>query len=387
MANATETPSATEAARIELKSYNVTIPMGSLAIGVDNIHHDVFFSPRFVQAAREYLFDLIRQSTSATYFSGIELRTSRGPDSSTFRKLLSDLLQSALTQAKFHKNIEIDLLFRLGLLKFLTAELSSQFANLILEGKEWIRQRGEHFERGQQAHVIKARLSELQSARRAIIRGVGQQVAQILADVEDSVILKTRRALFGEEFASHFDLLKNRLIFLDGGKDDVFFLEHYVLLGNYVRDPDRFEAMDAVFQDFLREAGLAISQEPAYVEANQAHNALLDQALAMRNEIANLEEQREALQKRLDRGDNFLTKMLSSTAPGDVKASLADVELRLNHQQYKLEELGPEIDAAKQKVDFFTKDYKGKLGDFLNEPDNAKLLFDAASGDEFTAPM
>ena len=63
-------PSAAEEARTELKSYNVTIPMGSLAIGVDNIHHDVFLSPRFVQAAREYLFDLIRQNTSSTYLPG-----------------------------------------------------------------------------------------------------------------------------------------------------------------------------------------------------------------------------------------------------------------------------------------------------------------------------
>jgi len=39
-------PSATEEARTELQSYNVTIPMGSLSIGVDNIHHDVFLSPR-----------------------------------------------------------------------------------------------------------------------------------------------------------------------------------------------------------------------------------------------------------------------------------------------------------------------------------------------------
>src|SRR6202047_5669070 len=101
-----------------LKSYNVMIPMGSLAIGVDNIHHDVFLSPKFVQAARDYLFDLIRQSTASTYLPGIELRTSRGPDGAGFRKLLSELLQSSLTQAQYHKNIEIDLLFRLALLKF-----------------------------------------------------------------------------------------------------------------------------------------------------------------------------------------------------------------------------------------------------------------------------
>ena len=170
MANGILTLNSAEATSIDLKSYNVTLPMGTLAIGVDNIHHDVFLSPKFVQAARDYLFDLIRQHTASTYFPGIELRSSRGPDSVAFRKSLAELLQSSLTQAKYNKNIEIDLLFRLSVLKFLTYELGNQFANIILEGKEWIRQRGEHFERSQQAHVIKARLSELQSARRAVLR-------------------------------------------------------------------------------------------------------------------------------------------------------------------------------------------------------------------------
>jgi hypothetical protein len=387
MANELLTPSAAESARIDLKSYNVTIPMGSLAIGVDNIHHDVFLSPKFVQAARDYLFDLIRQHTSSTYFPGIELRSTRGPDNSSFRKLLSELLQSSLTQAKYHKNIEIDLLFRLSLLKFLTFELGNQFANIILEGKEWIRQRGEHFERSQQAHVIKARLSELQTARRAVIRRVGQQVAQIVVDVEDNLIAKTRRALFGDDFAPYYELCKNRLIFLDGGKDDVFFLEHYVLLGNYVRDPDRFEAMDTLFQEFLREAGLNVTHDPAHNEAIQAHTTLLETVQSIRNEIANLEEQRENTRKRLDRGDSFFNKFLSSGDPADLKASLNDIELRLKHQETKLEEMVPQIDGARQHLDFFVKDHAGKLGEYLNEPENAKLLFDPAAGAEETAPI
>jgi hypothetical protein len=375
MVNSILTPSATEAARIELKSYNTTIPMGSVAIGVDNIHHDVFLSPRFVQTAREYLFDLIRQHTKGSYVAGTELRAVKGPDHTTFRKLLTDFMQCAVTQAKFHKNIEIDLLFRLALLKFLTLEIGNQFANLILEGKEWVRQRGESFERSQEAHVIKAKLSELQTSRRRVIRVVGQQVAQMVADAEENVVCKTRRALFGEDFTPFYDLLKNRLIFLDGGKDDRFFLENYILLGNYVRDPDRFEVMDALFHEFLREAGLAISEDPAYAEANQTHGALLEQAQGMRNEIVNLEEQRENIRKRLDRGA-FLNKILSSSSDSDLKASLNDVELRLKHQEYKLEELGPQIDAAKQKIDFLAKDHKGRIDDYLNEPENAQRLFD-----------
>jgi len=386
MSNELLAPTAAEETGSELKSYNVTIPMGSLAIGVDNIHHDVFLSPRFVQSAREYLFDLIRQHTSSAYLPGIELRPTRGPDNTGFRKLVSELLQSALTQAKYHKNIEIDLLFRLSLLKFLTFELGNQFANLILEGKEWIRKRGEHFERSQQAHVIKARLSELQSGRRAVLRRLGQQVAQMVIDVEDNVIAKARRALFGEDFAPFYELCKNRLIFLDGGKDDVFFLEHYVLLGNYARDPDRFEAMDTLFQEFLREAGFSPGHDPAHTEAIQAHTELLESVQAIRSDIANLEEQREDTRKRLERGEGFFTKLLSSGDQAGIKASLHDLELRLKHQECKLEELEPQIDAARQKLDFFVKDHAGKLGGYLNDPENAKRLFDASSAPEDEAP-
>jgi len=141
MANSILTPNTSEAGGIELKSYSVSIPMASLAIGIDNIHHDVFLSPRFVQTTREYLFDLIRQHTKGSYVAGTELRAVKGPDHTTFRKVLTDFMQSAVTQAKFHKNIEIDLLFRLGLLKFLNQEIGNQFANLIQEGKEWVRKR------------------------------------------------------------------------------------------------------------------------------------------------------------------------------------------------------------------------------------------------------
>ena len=57
-------------------------------------------------------------------------------------------------------------------------DLSAQFANLLLEAKEWIRARGTHFDHTEQAHVIKARLAELQADRRNLFRNVGQQVFQ-----------------------------------------------------------------------------------------------------------------------------------------------------------------------------------------------------------------
>jgi hypothetical protein len=368
--------------RMELTSYTVTLPMGSLAIGVDNIHHDVFLSPKFVQSARDYLFDLIRQNASNTFLPGFEFRTSKPADSLAFRKLLTEVLQSSLTTAKFHKNIEIDVLFRLAILKFLSTELLNQFANVILDGKEYIRKRGEYFERSQQAHALKARLSEMQSARRDVVRLVGQVVGQILIDIEDNVIAKARRALFGDEYARYYDILKNRLVFLDGGKDDAFFLEHYVLLGNYARDPDRFEAMDNLFQEFLKEAGVQVPEESGTSQASQGYATLLADAERTRADIGSLEEQRETLRKKLERGDGLFNKILSSGDPAELRAAFREVENRLKGQQARLEGLGPQLEHAKQQADFVNKDYRGKLGDYLNDPENARRLFETSYGDE-----
>ncbi|HUN60663.1 MAG TPA: hypothetical protein VMU53_01670 [Candidatus Sulfotelmatobacter sp.] len=372
-----------EANRTTLKGYNVSLPMGSLAIGVDNIRHDVFLSPKFVQIARDYLFDLIRQNASNSFLSGIEFRSSKPVDATTFRKVLADLLRNALTTAKHHKNIEIDLLFRVAILKFLTSELQNQFANVILDGKEYIRKRGEYFERSQQAHVIKARLTEMQSARRDVLRLIGQTVAQMLIDIEENLVVKARKALFGEEYALYYEVLKNRLIFLDGGKDDFYFLEHYVLLGNYARDPDRFEAVDTLFQQFLKDVDLGLPEETASSDlAALGCQELLHDADKAQTELASLEEQREALRKKLERGDGLLNKFLSSANPKDQRIALTEIEKRIKELNSKLEQMGPELERARQQADFLNKDHQGRLSDFLNDPENARRLFDASNGDE-----
>src|SRR5260221_982259 len=89
-----------EGSREALKSYSVTLPMGTLSIGVDNIHHDVFLSPKFVQVARDYLFDLIRQNTSGTDLSGIEVRNAKPMDSTIVANLLTQLRQMSTGKAK-----------------------------------------------------------------------------------------------------------------------------------------------------------------------------------------------------------------------------------------------------------------------------------------------
>jgi hypothetical protein len=151
---------------MNLRPYTPELPLGSLAVGVDNIHHDVYLSPQFSEQTRNYLIELIRQTTKLTYLAQTEqhrrhpkVQKAKGPEPVAWKRLLLELLQASLTRAKYEKKIELDLLLRVAVIQFLTQEINNQFSTLLLEAKEWIRNRGEYFERSERAHVMKARIT------------------------------------------------------------------------------------------------------------------------------------------------------------------------------------------------------------------------------------
>jgi hypothetical protein len=363
-------------ARINLEPYTAEITLGSLAVGVDNIHHDVFLSPRFIETTSAYLLEFIRQSAQLAFLAQTDRRAVRPLEPGAWKKQLSDLLQAALTRAKYGKNIEIDVVARVAIVKFLTQEIATQFANLVLEGKEWIRSRGDNFERSEQAHVMKARLAELQAGRRNTFRQTGQHLYTVLAEIDETLLSKSRRALFGAEGSGAYEILNNRLAFVEGGRDDALFLDHYVLLGNYLRDQDRMETFDALLLDFLRESVLAGDQGEELGEALKQHQALVDAALATSAELARLEQERASLSRKFDRGDGLLSRVGLRSAPGETRTELLDVERRIAAIGERLESLEPQIDAAKRRSDFLSEQYQNRLGDFLNQSENARRLFD-----------
>ena len=389
------------ASRVNLKPYVAELPLGSLAVGVDNIHHDVFLSPSFVEMTEAYLLDFIRQTANLPFLSQTDRtqperrqperrppvrrdadRKARAPEVSTWKRHLSELLHAGLQLAKYEKNIEIDLLLRVALLKFLTQEIGTQFANLMLEGKEWIRSRGQHFDHTEQAHVIKARLAELQADRRNLFRHVGQHVFQAIQEIEEGTLAKSRKALFGDEAAISYDILMNRLAFVENGKDDVLFLEQYVLLGNYLRDQDRFETIDAFLLDFLREFVQREDSEGDAGDFWREHQKIVENAAACTAGIAGLEEERETLIRKLERSESLMGRVGFGSDPAMLRASLSDVETRLRHTRRKLDELNARIEATRGEADFQAKQYQERLGVYLSQPDNARRLFDPGAPGE-----
>ncbi len=362
-------------ALVKLKAYAAELPLGSLVVGVDNIHHDVYLSPKFSEQTRTYLLELIRQTAKLTY--SVERkgpRAPKGPETAAWKRQLLELLQTSLTRAKYEKQIALDLLLRVALIKFLTQEISAQFSTLLLEAKEWIRNRGEYFEHSEQAHVMKARLAELQADRRNIFRQVGQHIHQVLMELEENHLGRARRALLAEQQSAAYEMLANSTAFVEAGRDDLLFLEQYVLLGNYSRDQDRFEIVDALFVDFVGEAVQAFGDDEETGHSGSTNDALAAQKT--RAELALRREECVALAGRMHGVRNIFSRVGIGAGTRELRASLSEAEVRVQHLERELETISPRVERSKAETEFLAEQERNRLDGYLNEPENARRLFD-----------
>jgi class 3 adenylate cyclase len=255
-----------------------SITLEGLAVGVDNLRHDVALSPRLVEAARAHVMRLIVRHGELEGLLAAEtplhtqgpawMRSStgaptRGPaEKSGWKSLLAELYLAALNRAKKEEKISVDLLARLAVTKFLRTEMNQQFAQVLercrvlLKGYEGIRQ-GKGVE-------YRERVAAFQVRKKIILRKTGQDLFETLREIEKETLARTRRSLFGEAKTGEakasepantglgsYGLFVNRLAFSEDGRDDYLCAEHYVMLGNWDRDPDRYPRLQDVVWRFV----------------------------------------------------------------------------------------------------------------------------------------
>ncbi|MCL6481056.1 MAG: hypothetical protein K6U02_04955 [Firmicutes bacterium] len=361
-------------AGLALVPYRADLQFTRLVRGTDNVRYDVFLSLRFVEATRRFILDLVRQAANvARFFS--ELKSNRPLETSAFKKMLTALLQASLTQAKYEKNIELDLLARVAILKLFTQEISSQFSHLMLECKECLRARGTFFERTEQAHQKKVYLAETQANRRNIYRKVGQTLRQLLVEVDEALLRRSRRALFGDDFEPLYAMLRCPLVFVEGGRDDYLYLEQYILLGNYLKDEDRMERFDALLKDLLRELLHQDAGNDPLEQARTRLAALSAEARALQAEAARLDAERQHALRQQERSEAFVARLIHR-GRHNARAQLVQIEQQQQELTQRLQALEAQLRAAQQEVDLLEEACESQLGEYLCEPENARRLFD-----------
>ena len=178
---------------------------------------------------------------------------------SELKPLLAELHVSALNRAKAAENLSVDVLARVAIIKFLRVELNAQFAQLLERGRMMLKS----YEgvRQQKALEYRERVATFQVAKKIILRKTGQELFRILREIEKETLARMRRSLFGNRGEAEYKLFLNPLVFTEDGCDTYLNAEHYVMLGNFDRDPDRFSNVRRVVREFLLTLNLGSKAE------------------------------------------------------------------------------------------------------------------------------
>ena len=266
----------------ELTGATPSITLEGLTVGVDNLRHDVVLSPRFIEAARAHVMRLIvrhgelegllaaeapKQTQGPSWLRNAATAT-RGPartpsDPADMKTLLAELLVGTLNRAKKEEKISVDLLARIAVTKFLRTEMSQQFAQ-VLERCRVLLKTYEGMRHGQGVEY-RERVAAFQVRKKIILRKTGQDLFETLRDIEKETLARTRRSLFGESKVGNrnnvtpvdaalasYGVFLNRLAFSEDGRDDYLCAEHYVMMGNWDRDQDRYPRLQDVVWTFIR---------------------------------------------------------------------------------------------------------------------------------------
>ena len=105
----------------------------------------------------------------------------------------------------------------------------------------------------------------------------------------------------------------------------------------------------------------------------------MEQARQLRSELERIEEEQRELSSRAGGGDDVFPWLFKKKAgsSAEAQAELETLRKKSSSVEQNLEELAPPIDAAKQRLDFLTEEYRNRLGDYLNQPENSRRLFGA----------
>src|SRR5438477_429076 len=248
-----------------LTRYTPPISLEGLQLGVDNLRHDVHLSFKFVDQTRLQIARLIvRHGDMEGLIAAEALEKARGSNAggagsskptakvqaSELKPLLSELHIAALNRAKAAENLSVDMLARLAVFKFLRIELNAQFAQLLERGRMMLR--GYEGVRQQKALEYRERMAAFQVAKKIILRKAGQELFVTLREIEKETLARTRRSLFGDSAEAAYKLFLNPLIFTEDGSDTYLNAQHYVMLGNFDKDPDRFSNVRKVICEFMQ---------------------------------------------------------------------------------------------------------------------------------------
>ncbi len=243
--------------QLPLKRYIINLSLDRLASGVDNVHIDVHISPQVLTAVKRSVAVLmIKHSRSENFFKD-DKKERRENEKFALKQICAVLLTEAINTAKSESEIQIDFLCQCSLAKMFLEEVRSGYRKLIRKYENLIRTTELSRQYGQFEWLkMKEKLAEIKQNQNRIVRLVGEEMFQILADVQIRDLKNIRESNYSSEYILPSNFFINPSLHIDNVSDDFLLMDAYVLLGQRTDEPDNYSSIKSIIDDLLRKTDL-----------------------------------------------------------------------------------------------------------------------------------
>ncbi len=243
---------------IKLKRYQVNFSLNRLASGVDNIHIDVHISAQVHLSLKRTAFLLMFKHSQTEEYAAAYKEEYCDNEKRDLKHFCADIMIDGVNRAKSESEVQIDFLGQVALAKMFLEEIKNQYEKLITHFEGIIRSSELSYRPDQfVSFKIKEKLTEIKLNKNRIIRLVGEELFQMLADINANSLTNIRESNFPREQILPDIFFTNPTLHIDNPADDFFLIEEYVLLGQRSEDTDNYESVRSIIYELLAKTDLA----------------------------------------------------------------------------------------------------------------------------------
>ncbi len=240
-----------------VKRYQVYCSLNKLALGVDNINLDVHISPQFYSTLKKTTFLLMVKHSGTEIFFKEYKREICEEEKDSLKRICNDILLEGINKAKTNAEVQIDFLAQIALVKLFLEEIKSQYKNLVSQIEPLIRMFQLSPKHDQNdVFLIKEKLSEIKLHHNQIIRLVGNELFDLLADINTRKLKDLRETHFPPNDILPGFYISNPLFHTNNPNDDFFLIEEYVLMGQRSEDIDNYKSVKSILYELLGQIDL-----------------------------------------------------------------------------------------------------------------------------------
>ena len=244
--------------RLSLKRYLINLSLGRLGVGVDGIHIDVHISPQVYNAVkRAASAAMIRQGRLENYFED-EKKGHRENEKVALKHVCTHALLDGIHRAKSEAEVQIDYLGQVALAKLFLEEVQNEYRKVVATFESLVRTSELSWNFDQYEWLkTKEKLAELKHNQRRIIRLVGEELFQALADVQSRNLRDIRESNFAPANILPDNFFLNPTLHAEDVADDFLLIDSYALFSQRLNESDNFTGIKSLITDLLGKTDLS----------------------------------------------------------------------------------------------------------------------------------